>query len=117
MKNDLYGKICDFLIILSLYLAVAFSVFGANKLLYAEGNYDQELSIMTETVDASYKDYLKPGDQLFDTITKRCIGQISELDIIDTGTGIRFKISLTAKFMPRGEALRSANLWFRYTEL
>ena len=117
MKSKLYGKMCDFLILLSLYLLIGFSVYGVNRLLYTERFTEQELTIVTEALDIAYKDYLSTGDQIFDTLTKRCIGEISELDIIDTGTGIRFKISLTAKFMPRGEALRTANLWFRYTKL
>ena len=111
------GATVDFFIILLLYLSVSLSIFFASVLLYGRPQTEAHLSVITEELDTIYRDYVRLGDSVYDTLTKRCLGEISDLEVIDTGSGIRFKFSSEVRCMPKGKALRTPTLRFDYSIL
>ena len=117
MSNSFKGKVYDFLIIAAIYFLIAFSAFACCKLLYTERSDPKDITFISEVVSEDYKDLISVGDEIYDTITKRSIGQIEKLDILDTGAGIRFKFTVFATRAPKGEGLRTASLWLRCARL
>ena len=114
MRNVSKGQLQDFFIISLLFFTISLSAFGVYRLLFTEYPEDVRLTVITEEMDAGYKSLLNVGDTIYDTLTKRALGRVDELEILSTGNSIRFRIGFAARHTPKGNALRTSRLWFRY---
>ena len=120
MKNSakskrLLSNLVDFAFVITLISLVVGTLFFVKMLLYPEQNEGGGLTLRSETMPGGYREDLHVGDTVFDTLTKRRVGEISELQVIEHPDGkIHFLITLDAEFSPRGKSLRTAELWFYF---
>ena len=110
----LLSKFVDFGFIVILSLVIIGSFLISKALLYPDKNTGGEIRIRTELMPAEYSSELCVGDAVFDTLTKRRIGEITELEIIERENKIYFFLTLDADFIPRSKALRTPRLWFYF---
>ena len=119
MKNRVKSKVLlsifvDFLFIVSFLSIVIGAFFISKAILYPSGNGAVELKIQTEEVSREYIGDIRLGDSVYDTLTKREVGKVTEIEIKDRGDSIYFILTLDASFTPRSKALRTENLWFYF---
>jgi len=119
MKNSrkskpLLSKFIDFIFIVLFITVTILTVSVTKAILYPEEKTIGELKIRSELMPREYKDSLAPGDVLFDTVTKRRVGEISRVEIREADGKICFYLTLNARFKPRSKALRSNELWFYF---
>lgn len=113
-KSPLKFVALDFLIITLLLLCAAYLVYGANRLLYSDTEKLGKITVISEPVSDYYEGSLQISDSVYDPITKRKIGEITELEIISENGKIRFLIGLDSLRTPRGNSMRTKRLWFKY---
>lgn len=83
-------------------------------MLYPEGKSDSILVIRTEKMPIEFRDTLQKNEAVYDTLTKRKVGEIMEIRSEDEGGKITFIITIDAKFIPKSESLRTKTIWFKY---
>ena len=114
--NLLLSILVDFLFVLVGISIIALSVFVLKLMLYPQSSFEGEMRIRTEYMPMEYRDELTVGSVLFDTLTKRRVGDITEVKIEESNGKIRFFITVNSSFKPRSKALRSDRLWFYFAE-
>ena len=121
MKNRFKSKLLlsifvDFVIIVFLFSVICGSIFIAKLILYPEQKVGGELNIMTERMPSGYINSISVGDTVFDTLTKRRVGEVTALKAVESENEVYFLITLNAAFHPRSKALRTNKLWFYFKE-
>jgi hypothetical protein len=61
-----------------------------------------------------FRDVLQNNEEVYDTLTKRKVGEIREIKSENEGDKVSFIITIDADFTPRSESLRTKSLWFKY---
>jgi hypothetical protein len=117
MKNkDMRGVFSDFIILSALLFAIALACLGARWLLFGKRSSEPTvITVFTEPLGSIYDGALSVGDALYDTRTKELLGYISDIRPENTPDGTVYGLTFEAKHAPRGDSLRTADLWFRYT--
>lgn len=107
------GVVFDFFALTVLFSAVLLSVLFAKHLLFSENGDPRELTFITEAIPSELGQRIAVGDTLYDTLTKRKLGEIKSLDRIYESDKVKFILKTDASFTPSSEALRTDSLWFR----
>lgn len=94
-------------IIAFILIAVSFAKF----ILFSDFEAGGALTLITENVNNALLCDIAVGDDIFDTLTKRRIGKIDAIDIVEEGDDIHLVIRTEAKYFPRGNAVRTAKVW------
>lgn len=113
-SKRLFAIFIDFAFIILLFGIVIGLVLVSKSILYPEKDVPKALSLRTEFMPSQYRTSLSLGDEVFDTLTKRKLGRISDVEIMESGDDICFYITVDAEFTPRSRALRTKNLWFYF---
>lgn len=98
-----------------LAVVISVSIFAASFLLFPEEKPSEKIKIRTEELPVSLSDTISVGEPLFDTLTKRKVGKIEEILKEESGGKISFVITFEAAFIPKSDALRTPQIWFKYT--
>lgn len=106
----------DAYILLILFIVILLGFMAFRALLYPDTGGTRTLTLRVYDIPRDFRDSLSVGDVVFDSITKRRLGEISELEVLDDGGRVEFIIRVEASALPRG-ALRTKKLWFRWEEL
>lgn len=119
MKNTQKSKLLlsiflDFAIIVIFISIIIGIVFIGKMMLFPTPDEEGRISIRTEVMPEEYKSYLCVGDTVFDTLTKRRVGQIQNIEVRESEGGVYFVLAIDSAFTPRGKSLRTRNLWFYY---
>ena len=119
MKNALKSKVIlsifvDFVIMVVIALVVFGSIFVVKNVLYPEKSAVSDIKIQTERMPKKFKDSLAIGDTVFDTLTKRRVGQIKDIYLFESESDVYFVLTLDAAFYPLSKALRTEKLWFYF---
>ena len=119
MKKQIKSKVMlsifiDFVFIIILISVIATAFFSVKFLLYPEQSCEGELKIRTEVMPKEYEHLISVGDSLFDTLTKRRVGEVTSLYTVEKDEEIYFILTVDAKFTPRSKALRTGELWFYF---
>lgn len=93
-----------------------FAFFITKTILYPEEKEAGELTVQTERMPKEYLFELSIGDSVFDTLTKRRVGEITAAESYEENGEIYFILTLEADFKPRSGALRTDKLWFYFKE-
>ena len=115
-SNLLLSIFVDFAFIVIAISLICGALFVAKTVLYPQKSFSGDLRIRTEYMALEYKGELRVGDSVFDTLTKRKVGIIKDLEVDQNSEGMRFFITLDANFKPRSKAMRTQNLWFYFAE-
>ena len=120
MKNRLKSKqsfaiFIDFLVSIVLLSVVLAAVFITKLILYPNEIGESSLTVRTEYMPEEYRDDLSVGDTLYDTLTKRRVGEITEIAVNERDGKIYFFVTIDAKSTPRSKSLRTKDLWFWFT--
>ena len=107
------GVVFDFFALTAMFSAVLLSVLFAKHLLFRENGDPRELTFITEAIPSELEGRIAVGDTLYDTLTKRKLGEIKTLDRIYESDKVKFILKTNAIFTPSSEALRTDALWFR----
>lgn len=89
-------------------------IFFMKKILYPEESYTGEIKIRTELMPSELETEIYEGQALYDTLTKRKIGTVSNFEVKRDGDKIYFLITAELTAMPRGKSLRTRDLWFYF---
>ena len=117
-KQILRGIVRDFILLALLFFTVSFFIAAAKNLLYrSTSSSPVRISVITEELDTIYNGRLKIGDAIYDTLTKVQLGMIEEISVMPCANGTRYVLVFTSKCEPRGNALRTSDLWFTYKRL
>lgn len=115
-SNLLLSIFIDFAFIVIAISLVCGALFVAKSVLYPQKSFSGDLKIRTEYMPLEYKHELREGDIVFDTLTKRKVGVIKNVEVDEGDEDVRFFITLDAAFKPRSKSLRTQNLWFYFAE-
>ena len=115
-RKLLLSIFADFLFMIIAIAILISAIFISRSILYPQRSFAGELNIRTEYMPKEYKGELKVGSVLYDTLTKRRVGEIKALEEDENDGKIRFFITLDASFKPRSKSLRSDTLWFYFAE-
>lgn len=113
IRRSSSGVVFDFFALTVLFSAVLLSVLFAKHLLFSENGDPRELTFITEAIPSELEGRIAVGDTLYDTLTKRKLGEIKSLDRIYESDKVKFILKTDASFTPSSEALRTDSLWFR----
>ena len=106
----------DFFILISIVALLCICYFGIRLLLYPGSSYIGELQLITQPLEDSFAQLLCVGDTVYDTLTKRRVGEVTAITEMNRGDGsMQLTLAIDAERMPRGRALRTRYLWFEYT--
>lgn len=120
MKNSriskrLLSNLIDFVFAITLISLLIGTLLFVKTLLYPETSDGGELTLRTELMPSEHREDLRVGDTVFDTLTKRRVGEITDLQVIEAQDNkIYFLLTLDAEFSPRGKSLRTVELWFYF---
>lgn len=103
----------DFIILMLVFSLIICAIYFAKSILFADFESGGELTIISERVPKSLSQYIFIGDEIFDTLTKRRIGSVESLEILEEGDFVRFVILTHAKYFPRGDSVRTADVWLK----
>ena len=120
MKKGLKSKqsfaiFVDFIILVVLLSIVFCGFFITRLLLYPNESGEKALTVRTEYMPKEYRSDLSVGDTLYDTLTKRTVGEITKITTHEKDGKICFYLTFDAKFTPRSKSLRTRDLWFWFT--
>ena len=104
----------DFIFMLIIILITLTIIFFMEKILYPEESYTGEIKIRTELMPSELEAEIYEGQALYDTLTKRKIGTVSNFEVKRDGDKIYFLITAELTAMPRGKSLRTRDLWFYF---
>ena len=116
--SGLKGKLIDFCIFSLLFFVTAFGLRAAVAVLFRDEIISEEITVVSKPIPEEFARYISVGDDLYDTVTKRFVGRITELAFLDGGDGrYTVKIKLFCKSLPRGGAVRSPELYLEIDEV
>ena len=109
--------IYDFAIILAAALAALLLFRGLGWFLYGnELSVSGVIHLSTGELDSRFDGLLNIGDEVYDTVTKRRIGEIISLEKTYTERGVKYEIALDAIRSPAGHPIRTKLLWLECTD-
>ena len=106
------GYLIDGGVLLLAALLALLGRYAARKVLYTDRCEAYSMAVITEEL-GSHAGLLRYGEDVYDNITKRKVGKITDARILDGGR-VRLVLDVYAK--PRGASLRTRAVWFYYTE-
>ena len=106
----------DFYILLLIFSLIAGGIAAGYNLLFGREEYIGRLTLDTEALPSVYRSYIEVGDIVYDTRTKRRIGEITRVDERWQGGEIALTLEIDAVRLPSGAALRTKRLWFKYKD-
>jgi len=112
--KQLFSVFIDFVFLIIIFSIIISFIFITSRILYPGGNKENTLVIRTEKLSRNFDNSLKRNDTVYDTLTKRKLGEIKDLGREYDGDQFSFIITIDAKFTPKSESLRTKSLWFRY---
>ena len=113
-SKQLLSIFIDFIILTILFSLTFLSVFIFTNILYPEDKNNSTIVIKTERMPIEFRDVLQNNEEVYDTLTKRKVGEIREIKSENEGDKVSFIITIDADFTPRSESLRTKSLWFKY---
>lgn len=114
LRDRLISAALDLLIGAALLISLIAAGVGIRALLYRdELPHKSEIHIVTEPLSEGHRALISIGDDVYDTLTKRRVGAITALGVRDNGA---VAITVAAERTPKGNSLRTALVWFEYTE-
>jgi len=119
MKSEAFrGKIIDFFIFLTLSSLAALAFGFVKAVMYKDEQFSGELTVTTMPLSSEFSHLIEEGDLLYDAITKRKVGTVKKIELIDSKEdSICFKLTLDALRIPRGKALRSPEIYLEISEV
>ncbi len=102
------------MILLSIISFIFTGIFFIKKILFSDLSSGSEFYVLTESLDKSFSDELKENDIIYDTLTKRKVGTAESVQILYADEQIQILMFVNADFIPKSNALRTKNLWFKY---
>lgn len=119
MKKDAKNKLLFAIFIDFIFITLFFSILGGaifigRKILFPEDTAPSTLAVRTEFMPLEYIRDVSVGDDVFDTLTKRKLGSITNISSEEANGLVRFHITIDSKFTPRGKSLRTRKLWFYF---
>ena len=109
------GIVIDFLLLTLMFLFLSSLVFFSAKILFPDSLQPTELRVVTVPLDSLYQGRLASGDILFDPITKAKIGSIKSVAEQACEGGFYATLTISAERMPRGNAMRTKDIWFEFS--
>ena len=85
-------------------------------ILYPEEKTAGKMYIRAYNIDTRFRGSLSAGDLLYDSLTKRLVGKITDIYTEHHSEGVDFFIEIDAERVPRG-ALRCSELWFEWERI
>ena len=119
MRKKGYGlssAFIDFLFLLALCAAAVAIALFMKAALYGSQQGGGDISLVTERMSYAHSGKLRVGDTVYDTVTKRRIGETTFVNEIKDGEKIYFELDVRADRYPRSAALRTERLWFYFKE-
>ena len=113
-SKQLLAVFVDFLFLTVIFAILTFSIMAVKILFYPKGESAGVIICITESMPLRFEDRLSKNDIVYDTLSKRKVGEIKELQAIYSKDRVKFIIKIDAKFKPKSESFRTKNLWFRY---
>ncbi len=112
-----FSILFDFIILLIIFTIFAFSIFFVKNVLFNSLSSSQAVVFKTEPIPIS--DIAPPdaNDILYDPVTKRKIGKVTSARPVECDGSICFLITADITTRPRTKSLRTAKIWFRFSEL
>lgn len=114
-SKQLLSIFIDFLFLLIIFCFCIFAFLTAKAILYPSEKAISSIIISTESMPVKFSNSIREGDTVYDTLTKRKIGEIKSIEKAYTADRVSFTIKINARSEPKSEALRTSSLWFRYT--
>ncbi len=116
-KKRRTGRIAlDFSLLVILMSLIVISFKFTNMLLYGKEESGGYATIITKPIKDEFVDYISPGDEVFDHLTKRKIGVIEKLDTLPDESAplgkTALKISIKALRRPSSESVRTREVFF-----
>ncbi len=111
----LFSIFIDFLIMTIIAAAISICIFAAAYFLFPNSRKNENLVLKTELMPKSLAYSISEGDAVFDTITKRKIGNVEKLERFEKDDEIYFIISLKTNAPPKSDALRTKDVWFKFS--
>ena len=109
----LFSLLVDFLIFTFIFFTIGTVIYFGRSILFAGAGEPSEIRVTSKDIENVFLGEVTPGDELFDTLTKRRLGVIKEIRTIDTAEDKHvIEFSIDASFYPRSKSLRTKNLWF-----
>ena len=108
--------IIDFFILVSLAAVILGGIYLARLILYPGFDSPQLIRLEVGPIDKIYSASLEKGDLIYDTVTKRRIGYITDIERREVGEEVYVTLTAYAERKPRASALRTPKLWFEYRE-
>ena len=117
-RGYLRGRLIDFLVFLALFSALALAFSFVRKIMYGEEDYVGKVKITTQPISNEIAMPLTSGDILYDTVTKRRVGEILTVEMLYNDEE-SYRLSLTADIarLPRSNALRSPDVYLEIREV
>ena len=120
MKNTFKSKLLlsifiDFLFLLLLISICIGAFFALRALFSVDKKVSGEIKIRSELMPREHSLDISVGDAVYDPLTKRRVGSVSDIEIRECGDNVYFLLTLDASIMPRGSSLRTEELWFYFT--
>lgn len=108
---NIKGAVIDFLILSILFFAVFGFIFGFWSVLYKNEAGEGTIFIVCKPCDSAFLESVHIGDVLYDHITKRRIGHISDIEARKAGYNLSgLTLTVVAERKVVGGAVRTANL-------
>ena len=114
--KDLLSILIDFLFLIAIFGTIALGILFSKNVLFAKDKQLGSFTFITEELPLSMKDDIQIGDSLYDTLTKRKIGRIENLTLIESENSVQFILSTSEAICPRGSSLRTRDVWFYIRE-
>lgn len=114
-SKQLLSIFIDFLFLTIIFSVIILSVFAIKLLFNPTSDATGALVFETEPIPLKFEDALHENDVLYDTLTKRKVGEITEIKRVYIGDRVKFIIKTDASFTPKSESLRTSSLWFKYS--
>ena len=116
MSQNIKSIFTDAYILLILFSLLLSGTGFIKGILYPEEIKSGIIFIRAYNIDTRHMGKLRVGDTLYDSITKRCVGEITELYSEYNGGGADIFMKLDAERAPRGP-LRCHKLWFEWERI
>ena len=118
MKSKLiFPYITDFVILTVAISLIFYSIFFMRSILYTSAYNEREITVITEPLPKELKESIRIGDAIYDNLTKERLGTVDSISIISDEESVRYEISFITSSEPRGDSLRTKDVWFRFYEV
>ena len=119
-RNTAYppsGQFLDFLILLAIFISISSAVFLSSNILFGIRTTSRCITVESELMPYIHLGKLSEGDTVYDTVSKRSLGSVSELSVIEKDGGFCYRFTLEGTAYPKGRALRTKRIWFYFKEV